>query len=89
MKTYTGTYYEIAAPDMSNGLFGKFETIEDAKKHISKEHERAVEAGYNVSETWLIIKTSWNRIFHDNGYFVCENESKYAVCHCDDNGRNI
>ena len=89
MEEYSGTYYEISAPNMSCGLYWKFETVEEAKEHIKKEHSRAKENGYDPKEEWLIIKVSWNRMFTDNGYFVCENESRYAVCHCDDHGDDL
>lgn len=74
-----GTYYEITAPDNTHGLFGKFESAEEAIEDIKRQCARAKDAGYTNKEKWLIVRVNWCERFTDDGEYIGARSTSYVV----------
>ena len=77
-RRYSGDYFIVKRKDMSFGLDGNFDTIEDARKAIEHVNELAIKRGYKPDE-YIIISVEWYRYFDENGIFEKEETIK-QIC---------
>ena len=74
MKFYSGEFFEYVDPtNLSWRSPKRYSSVDETIKEAKEMEKRQIANGYTPS-AWIIVKTSWNRCFEDDGSFVSESQ---------------
>ena len=78
MKTYKGSYYEVAEKKNSFKLADRHDTYEAAEAAMFEAKLRQIHNGYTPAE-FIITRTDWGKVFADDGDFYSYTETTFRV----------